>query len=253
MQIISLFLFILAQNEVLGIQQGLNASANQFPYIVSLRNINNDHLDAGTIISHRFVVSSAWTLKFNPIRIIAGSVLLHTGGISYRIVSSHIHPRYDEITFRHNIGLIKTQNYIYFNDAVKPIKIGVIHVGENVPVVAVGWGDSKDAVKSRTNVLKWASFVTIGEESCKNGLKQASMSQFYYENVVCATGYAEMGQQWCSYDFGGPLIGGNTLIGILFRPGMQSCSLQDTFPSVALRIEPYLFWIHDVMVENESA
>lgn len=183
---------------------------------------------------------------------VAGSVLLHTGGISYRIVSTHIHPLYDEITFRHNIGVVKSQNFIYFNDAVKPISVGTLFVQEKVPVVAVGWGDSKEAVKSRTNALKWASFVTIDDRECVSEMKKASMGQFYHKNVLCATGYAEMGQQWCSYDFGGPLTAGNTLVGVLFRPGMQSCSVLDAFPSVALRLEPYLFWIHDVMVENES-
>lgn len=142
---------------------------------------------------------------------------------------------------------------MHFTDAIKAIGIGTLTLGEGVPVVAVGWGDSKEAVKSRTNVLKWASFVTINEESCMKEMKKASLSQFYHSNLICTTGYANLGQEWCSYDFGGPLIAGNTLIGVLFRPGMQTCSLQDTFPSVALRIEPYIYWIHEVMIENESA
>lgn len=216
--------------------------------------MNNDHLDAGSIISHRFVISTAWTLKFNPIRVIAGSVILVTGGISYRIVSTHIHPLYDEISFRHNLGLVKTQNFIYFTDAVSAISIGTLDMQklEKIPVVAAGWGDSKEAVKSRTNALKWASFVTMDLESCMMEMKKASMSKFYHINLLCAVGYADVGQQWCSYDFGGPLIAGNTLIGVLFRPGMQSCSLSDSFPNIALRLEPYLFWIHDVMVDHEN-
>ncbi|XP_063697953.1 trypsin-2-like [Culicoides brevitarsis] len=253
MRSISLFFTFYVISRCSGIHQGRNASANQFPFIVSLRNQNNDHLDAGSIISHRFVLSTAWTLKFNPIRVIAGSVILLTGGISYRIVSSHIHPLYDEITFRHNIGLVKTQNFIYFTDAVRAINVGTLEMRmANVPVVAAGWGDSKEAVKSRTNLLKWANFVTIDAEKCFDGMKKASLSQFYHANLVCAVGYAEMGQQWCSYDFGGPLIAGNTLIGVLFRPGMQTCTQQDAFPNVALRVEPYLYWIHETMVDHES-
>lgn len=152
-------------NYVKGILHGKNASVNQFPYIVSLRNSNNDHLDAGILISHRFALSTAWTLKFNPIRIITGSVTLHSGGVSYRIVSSYLHPRYDEITFKHNIGLIKTQNYITFNDGINAIGIGNIKIGPDVPVIGVGWGDSKNAIKSRTNILKWAKLLTIHHDT----------------------------------------------------------------------------------------
>lgn len=239
-------------SNVEGILHGKNASVNQFPYIVSLRNANNDHLDAGILISHRFAISTAWTLKFNPIRIVAGSVALHSGGISYRIVSSYLHPRYDEITFKHNIGLIKTQNYITFNDGISAIGIGIIKIGAEVPVIGVGWGDSTNAIKSRTNILKWANFLTIDHDTCLIGMRHASMEQFLHKNIICAIGYSDSGQQWCSYDFGGPLIAGNTLVGILFRPGMQSCSRLDSFPNLALRVEAYLYWIHEIMVENES-
>lgn len=122
---------------------GRRASINQFPFIVSLRNSLNQHIDSGTIISHHFIISSAWIVTFKPVRIVAGAVNLNSGGTSYEIADKVLHPRYNNQTFENNLSLLKTKYKISFTDAVKAISMNVYEIGANVPVFASGWGFSE--------------------------------------------------------------------------------------------------------------
>lgn len=86
-----------------------------------------------------------------PIRVLAGSTFLSGTGISYHIKQAIIHPRYDEISFSNNIGLIEIRGYGFmYTDDIQPIPLGTITIGANVPVIAAGWGMSevKKSVKN---------------------------------------------------------------------------------------------------------
>lgn len=127
----------------LAILLGRRASINQFPFIVSLRNSLNQHIDSGTIISHNFIISSAWIVTFKPVRVVAGAVNLNSGGTGYDLASKVLHPRYNNQTFENNLSLMKTKYKITFTDAIKAISLNVYEIGVNVPTTAAGWGYSE--------------------------------------------------------------------------------------------------------------
>lgn len=122
---------------------GRRASINQFPFIVSLRNSLNQHIDSGTIISHHFIISTAWIVTFKPIRVMAGAVHLNSGGTGYDLADQVLHPQYNNVTFENNLSLMKTKYKMTFTDAVKAISLNVYEIGANFPVFAAGWGYSE--------------------------------------------------------------------------------------------------------------
>lgn len=107
------------------------------------------HINAGSIIGKNFVVTDAYTLHPNrgpllPIRVVAGTTALSGPGIAYHVKKLIMHPRYDEISFLNNIGLIEIGGYGFmFTQEIQPIPLGTIKVEPNTPVIAAGWGLSE--------------------------------------------------------------------------------------------------------------
>lgn len=131
---------------------GRNASGNQFPYIVSLQNSAGLHINAGSIIGKNFVVTDAYTLHPDrglliPIRVLSGTTMLSGPGISYHIKNMIMHPRYDEINFFNNIGLVEIGGYGFmYTEDIQPIPLGTVKVEPKTPVIAAGWGLSEVSI-----------------------------------------------------------------------------------------------------------
>lgn len=91
----------------------------------------------------------------------------------------------------------------------------------------------------------------MDSDECVAGLKLEKLDKFFNEKLVCVRGYEYLGQAWCPYDNGGPLVAGNVLVGVTFRPGMQLCKVNDNFPHTAIKINRYLHWIIEVIIGHE--
>lgn len=77
---------------------GRAANLGEFPYQVSLRTAANFHFCGGAIISDTWVITAAHCIinrAQNSVRVIVGSVLLNSGGVTH--ISSRIitHPEYN--------------------------------------------------------------------------------------------------------------------------------------------------------------
>lgn len=72
--------------------------------------------------------------------IIIGTNNLKSGGTHLKVEQMITHKQYDEPQFAYDIGLIRVQGQIEFNDKVQPIKFSRNEVPGNVTLRAFGWG-----------------------------------------------------------------------------------------------------------------
>lgn len=122
---------------------GRAAVPGQFPSIVSLRTITNQHLCAGVIISDRWVASSGsclFLLRSMRFYIAVGSYRPNDGT---RIRPSRIvfHPHFERRRFSFDIAIAQTQQKIVFNNRVQPIRWPTsTSVPNSQSVRVIGWG-----------------------------------------------------------------------------------------------------------------
>lgn len=115
---------------------GLKAQSNQFPYMVSLRQIKQmdsghiyyDHFCGAAIISDRWMISAAHcskddNLNSTNIRAFVGVHHIAKGGIKYKIEKIIIHENYNKTLKLNDISLLRTASLIWFNDDIQPIAI----------------------------------------------------------------------------------------------------------------------------------
>ncbi|XP_066494021.1 inactive serine protease 54 [Tiliqua scincoides] len=102
------------------ISEGLVA-VGEFPWVVSLQDLHQNHLAVGSILSKHWILSVASTFQN---RNQASALVGVTGSKKPTLVSISTiipHKDFDEITFIHNIALLKTATPLEFSQAVQPL------------------------------------------------------------------------------------------------------------------------------------
>lgn len=119
---------------------GFRATEGQFPYQVSIQN-KISHLCGGAILNSRWIITAHHCTEAISIRdkVVVGTTISERG-TSYTVVKVIGHPLVksgDRIN--DDVGLIKVERDIVFNDKVKPIEIGQHYVRSGVQAVISGW------------------------------------------------------------------------------------------------------------------
>lgn len=121
------------------------ARRGQFPYQVSLRTPGNAHFCGGWIHNNRWIVSAAHCTigrtSDNTI-VVVGAHSRLSGGVRHATQRVVNHPSYNANTLANDISLVSTSSNIIFNDLVKAIALGTVHIGERVIATASGWGQT---------------------------------------------------------------------------------------------------------------
>lgn len=123
---------------------GSNANIGQFPWQVSLANVNNVHFCGGSIINNRWILSAAHCTIGRAavaVRIRVGSIQRTAGGVLHHATAIRTHPKYNDNTLANDISTVQTANVIGFNANVQPITLASVHVGVAAARVS-GWGGS---------------------------------------------------------------------------------------------------------------
>lgn len=134
-----------ADNYIIG---GRKATPGQFPQLVSMRTIQNEHFCGGFILSDRWVCTAAHCTvgaRARPANIlVATGAHTRTDGQRYRVARVVNHPRYDRHQRTFDVSIVQTKIRIVLNARVAVIRWPtgpVVHNGQTMLIA--GWGITK--------------------------------------------------------------------------------------------------------------
>ena len=223
---------------------GKDAARGQFPYQVSLRKSQNEHLCGGSILNKRWILSAAHCLcpvdlKLKPkdVNVATGTVLI-SGGNIYPVEKIILHEKYHVPD--NDIALLKTSKDIQFDEFTQPISLPISSQQIYSRGVASGWGlTSEDSGLSRN--LQYLEVDVLSNEDCTQNMNGVGWP-IDRTNICTAS---PKGQGLCSADSGGPLVSDNQLIGVLsWGPPCGSGG-----PDVFARVAEYKDWINEKMAQ----
>ncbi|KAK4878514.1 hypothetical protein RN001_011020 [Aquatica leii] len=100
---------------------GTTAHNDHYPYMVSLRIFGTFHLCGGSIVSRRWVLTSALCLSLTTnLLVVVGTKSLSSGGVIYQINDIIRHPLFNYTTMTYDAGLVKTTKNIQYSTNVLP-------------------------------------------------------------------------------------------------------------------------------------
>ncbi|XP_065084031.1 chymotrypsin-2-like [Ochlerotatus camptorhynchus] len=217
---------------------GQNANPGQFPHQVSLRSSNNAHFCGGSIFNTRYVLSAAHCTighTFADTRVVVGTHLLNSGGITHYSTRFIIHGSFNPNTLANDILLVQTAPPIAFNYFVQPIALGPTYITTASYALVSGWGKLVVNGKNSNN-LKLLSTRIITLTDCRKRFDRARAASVF-DNTICTLNPS--GQGTCMGDSGGPLTHGGYLQGVV----SWGIPCGQGYPDVYARIYSHRTWI----------
>lgn len=146
------------------------------------------------------------------VRVVVGTVLLNSGGISHTSSRVVNHPSYNSQTIANDVSVVQTASTIGFTASVQPIGLGSAQVGGGVTAVVTGWGGTAVTGGPLPNQLQQLTTTTLTNADCR-ARHTAGNAAFVFDHKICT--FRQAGQGICQGDSGGPLATGGNVIGIV--------------------------------------
>ncbi|XP_043283176.1 transmembrane protease serine 9-like [Venturia canescens] len=218
---------------------GRDAPEGRFPYQVSLQ--KSSHFCGGSILNERWILTAAHCLvrqSASQIHVVAGTNSLTIGGDYYQAELLVPHKLYNPLLLANDVGLIRVDRDIEFNDKVQPIKLPTSDSTKDGDTVTLsGWG------RIRVNGpipddLQEINLKVLSHFSCKR------VHWIVTRKHICTL--TKVGEGACNGDSGGPLVAGDSQVGIVSfgRPCAKG------YPDVYTRVYKFVDWIEQTM-ENK--
>ncbi|XP_048038898.1 granzyme G-like isoform X1 [Megalobrama amblycephala] len=236
--IISLLLLASLLTHLTFTVNGTEAIPHSRPYMVSIQK-NRNHICGGFLISDQFVLTAAhcWNGK-EVLTVVVGAHDLSKSSDHIDVLSYKPHPDYIFRPHRNDIMLLKLQEKVKLNNNVKWISLPKKgeDVGTDTVCSVAGWG-GQTINSLPTNRLRDANVCIMNNRECSN-----KWGRYYYKEsqMMCTYGHGRS----CHYDGGGPLVCGNTAVGVTSFAYERLCNSPD-YPNVYTKISPYLEWIEN--------
>ncbi|XP_042567792.1 duodenase-1-like [Cyprinus carpio] len=226
-----------------GIVNGREAKPHSRPYMVSVQ-FKEHHICGGFLVSDRFVMTAAHCLNnFPALTVVLGAHELQRKSenlVRIKVESYHQHPDYDAESLNNDLLLLKLEKNAQLNDNIKWISIpteeGDIEAGSVCSVA--GWGRLKTNGTASDRLME-TNVMVMNNEKCESKWTKTAFSASL---MMCV--YGDGGS--CEGDSGGPLICGDTAVGVSSFGDPDLCNSPE-LPEVYTKISAYLQWIKSLI------
>lgn len=234
---------------------GYPASSEDFPFYAFIQ--FNSLYCGGAIINPLWIISAAHCAKGNikSLHVVMGIDEQAKGGpfgIWRHMDKIFIYEKFDiNVTWEHDILLLKVNEPIKFFDRVQPISLPTKDedLSTMTDLQIVGFGTTNEAFARVNDRLMAASVSLFGREIC---LKKAVDPDIFRDNIMICAGEPEGRKDACWGDSGGPLVGKRAdgtrvIIGIVsFGWGCGKINSASFFT----RVSAYVDWIDHTIKNN---
>ncbi|XP_070513060.1 chymotrypsin-2-like [Cardiocondyla obscurior] len=216
---------------------GDEAEEGKYPYVVSIKDLFQNHFCGGAIVSEKYVITAAHCAEYiiyfpSLYQIGAGSNSLTSQTIHMKIDDIIIHKGYVPFQFINDIAVIKLRSKISFARNVQKIDImseDIDFTKKNLMVTGWGW-DAINGTVSKN--LRNVTLSEISTSQCRN---------IYGDNIsnqhICT--FSAYNKGVCLFDSGGALTYKDKLVGIVSHG--VSCAVGQ--PDVFTRVFYFKSWL----------
>lgn len=239
---------------------GNNAKPGEFPFLVSLRELDDngfEHVCGASILNENWIVTAAHCIDFpsspRHYEILVGLHKLSQETAAtvkkYKISKIAIHKGYkDDDTYHNDIALLRTAKPIDITGSggyINGVCLPKTKADPSGFATVIGWGHTReDGYNSDT--LKKVTVPIVDREICNEIYDPEETDESFElpESMICA---GKKGKDACQNDSGGPLIqtdqnGVYTIIGVVSH-GI-GCGEN---PGVYIKVSMYKDWMRKVM------
>ncbi|XP_004413129.1 PREDICTED: chymotrypsinogen B-like [Odobenus rosmarus divergens] len=230
------------------IVNGEDAVPGSWPWQVSLQDSTGFHFCGGSLISEDWVVTAAHCGVSTSHLVVAGEFNQHSDEENIqvlRIAKVFKNPRFNMLTVRNDITLLKLATPARFSQTVSPVCLpeATDEFPPGLLCVTTGWGRTKYNANKTPDRLQQAALPLLSNAEC-----QKFWGSKITDVMICA---GASGVSSCKGDSGGPLVcqkdGAWTLVGIVSW-GSGTCST--SVPAVYARVTELMPWVQEILAAN---
>ncbi|CAH2094429.1 unnamed protein product [Euphydryas editha] len=251
---------------------GMNTNIEDFPWTARVKYINEEYHCAASLITNRYVVTSAHCVRvtdhFIPMSVRLGEWdeetekdcienVCNNKPVDMNITNYFIYPNYSrENRTIHDIALLKLEEPVTFTNFIQPVCLPTTEYVMKQDYLsdsyywAVGWGLTEYGQTS--SIKRQVKLAAVPVDICEKILTTIPKSSF--PNLICAGGRS--GEDTCKGDSGGPLVRqvmenykNNWYLFGITSIGSNNCGVEG-IPGIYTRVSKYLSWIRDVISKN---
>ncbi|XP_036442758.1 granzyme-like protein 1 [Colossoma macropomum] len=224
-----------------GIINGTEAEQHSRPYMVSIQK-KGKPICGGFLVSKKFVLTAAhcWKKKKRLTALLGAHDRSDKkdGSIHMKVKNYYPHPKYDTSTHDNDIMLLKLRGKAKQSKTVNWISIPKTNedIKANSVCSVAGWGGTGSSKHGSKRLVEIN--ITIVDETECNKLWENRLTP----RTICALHSGGS----CKEDSGGPLVCGDTAVGIASFSQKDKCDAP-TKPKIFTEISEFLSWIKTVI------
>lgn len=222
---------------------GVEATAGEFPYIVSLHG-SSGHFCGASLIKKNWVLTAAHCVQGSTIRkVVIGLHDQKNASKAEAIKTKRVipHPQYDDKNADFDFALIELEA----DSKHEPVVINTEEIeipgdsDSQIMATVAGWGATKENSYGLPSRLQKVNVPLVSKDTCNQNYKNTIT-----DRMLCA-GYPGGGKDSCQGDSGGPLVvrtalGQTLLIGVVsWGEGCARANL----PGVYAKVNEAITWI----------